>query len=377
MALLHALATRAGPPLHAVTVDHGLRPEAAAEARFVARTCAVLGVPHAVLRWQGWTGQGNLQDTARRARYRLIADWAAGQGIGRGALGHTRDDQAETVLMRLARGAGVDGLSAMAPVRDDLGVTWLRPFLGLGRSDLRGFLSDRGERWIEDPSNEDVRFDRVQARRVLAALAPLGIDAGGLADTAVRMASARAALDAFTLDAATRIAHEDRGDVLIERAGLAALPGEITRRLIVAALGWVASADYPPRAEALAETLAALETAPRATLHGCLISCENGLLRVSREPAAVAGAVAPPGALWDGRWRLDGPGTPGLQTRALGEAGLADCADWRDTGLPRRSLIATPAVWQGDRLIAAPLAGRPAGWRARLTTSLAARIISH
>ncbi|MCO8144190.1 tRNA lysidine(34) synthetase TilS [Rhodovulum tesquicola] len=374
VALLLALA---GRRVHAVTVDHGLRPEASAEARFVAETCARLGLLHETLRWRGWDGQGNLQDAARRARYRLIADWAAGQGIGRVALGHTRDDQAETVLMRLARGAGVDGLSAMAPARDALGVTWLRPFLGLSRADLRAFLTERGQGWIEDPSNEDARFDRVQARRALATLAPLGITAEGLAATAARMGSARAALEAATLAAARHVACEERGDVVLARAGLDALQDEIARRLLVAALCWVASSDYPPRAEALAETLAALDSAPRATLHGCLIAREGECLRIAREPAAVAGTVAQADALWDGRWRLDGPSGPGLEIRALGEAGLGDCPDWRATGLPRASLLASPGIWQGKQLVAAPLAGLSNGWQARLTTTLSQRIISH
>ncbi|WP_132461828.1 tRNA lysidine(34) synthetase TilS [Rhodovulum marinum] len=377
MAVLCALAARGRPPVHAVTVDHGLRPEAADEARFVADTCARLGVSHDVLRWGGWDGTGNLQDAARRARYALIADWAAGRRIGRVALGHTRDDQAETVLMRLARGAGVDGLSAMAPARMARGVTWLRPALGLSRAELRAYLAERGQRWVEDPSNEDTRFDRVQARRALAALAPLGIEAAGLAAVARRMASARAALAACTLDAAARVARADRGDVVIDRAGLAALPDEIARRLLVAALCWVASAEYPPRAEALADMRAALARAPRATLHGCLVSVAGEGLRVAREPAAVARATAAPGTPWDGRWLLEGPYAPGMELRALGAAGLAACPDWREAGLPRASLLASPAVWRGDTLVAAPLAGHGAGWQARLATSLSERIIAH
>ena len=105
MALL-LLALDAGLQVRAVTVDHGLRPEAAAEAAWVGRLCAGLGVPHDTLQWQGWDGAGNLQDQARRARLSLIADWAKVAGLGAVALGHTQDDQAETVLMRLARRAG-------------------------------------------------------------------------------------------------------------------------------------------------------------------------------------------------------------------------------------------------------------------------------
>ncbi|WP_114967069.1 tRNA lysidine(34) synthetase TilS, partial [Alkalilacustris brevis] len=158
-----------GVRLRAVTVDHGLREGAAQEAEAVARLCAELGIGHDILRWQGWDGQGNLQDAARRARQGLIAGWARDHGLAAVALGHTRDDQAETVLMRLARGAGVDGLSGMAPLRLAVGLAWLRPLLDVGRAELRALLRARGVPWAEDPSNEDARFQRVRARRALEA----------------------------------------------------------------------------------------------------------------------------------------------------------------------------------------------------------------
>ncbi|WP_243627841.1 tRNA lysidine(34) synthetase TilS [Rhodovulum sp. BSW8] len=376
--LLAATAARpSGPPVLAVTVDHGLRPEAADEARSVAAICARLGVPHSTLVWQGWDGRGNLQDAARRARMRLIADWALARGIDRVALAHTRDDQAETVLMRLARGAGVDGLAAMATERQALGVTWLRPFLDIPRADLRAFLTERGQSWAEDPSNDDPRFDRVRVRQALALLAPLGIDAEGLAATAARLGSARAALDACTAEAAARIAVEEAGDVVLDEAARVALPAEIGRRLLLGALAWVSGADYPPRAGALAATLARLEIAPRTTLQGCLLIREAGLLRIGRELAAVAGLSAPIGTLWDGRWRLAGPATGGEEIRALGEAGLALCPDWRATGLPRSSLLASPAVWRGGTLVAAPLAGHGTDWTATVNRPFRTRLLSH
>ncbi|MBK1636952.1 tRNA lysidine(34) synthetase TilS [Rhodovulum adriaticum] len=377
LALLLALAEVGGRPLHAVTVDHGLRPEAAAEARFVAQVCARLGVSHDTLTWGGWQGRGNLQDAARQARYRLIADWARARGIGHVALGHTRDDQAETLLLRLARGSGVDGLSGMAPRRRMDGIAWLRPLLEIPRADLRVWLRDRGQDWIEDPSNDDPRFDRVRARAALAALAPLGVDPAGLAATAARLAEARAALEHYTVQAAGRIVRQDRGDLLLARAGLRDLPAEIARRLSLAALRWVASAPYGPRAEALTKALETLENAPRVTLHGCLITCEGDSLRITREPAAVAETVAPPGTPWDGRWQVSGPGQGGETVRALGESGLAACPDWRAAGSPRQSLLASPAVWAGDRLVAAPLAGWPQGWRATPLPGFADWLVSH
>ena len=118
------LAVEAGCDVAVATVDHGLRPEAAAEAAEVAAICAGLGVPHEILHWH-WDGAGNLQDAARRGRMALLADWARRRGLRTVALGHTEDDIAETFLMRLARDAGVDGLAAMAARREVAGVCLL------------------------------------------------------------------------------------------------------------------------------------------------------------------------------------------------------------------------------------------------------------
>jgi tRNA(Ile)-lysidine synthase len=95
-----------------------------------------------------------------------------------------------------------------------------------------------------------------------------------------------------------------------------------------------------------------------------VLSPTAGTLRIGREPKAVAGLTAAVGAAWDGRWRLVGPDLPGAEVRALGAAGLAECPDWRGTGLRRETLLTTPALWAGRRLIAAPQAGRPERWRA-------------
>ena len=363
MAMLH-LAARAGLALRAVTVDHGLRPEAAAEARFVGDVCAGLGVPHDILTWQGWDGRGNLQAAARSARYGLMADWARDGGIGTVALAHTLDDQAETFLMRLGRAAGVDGLAGMPPQRHAYGVAWLRPLLFAERDELRGFLRRGGHGWCEDPSNADARFARVRARQALAALAPLGIDAHVLSEVAGHMAAARHALEVQTTAAALDCARVDRGDVVFDREKLFALPPEITRRLLEHALKWVSSAEFGPRAGSLAEFTAALASGAEATLHGCRALVAGGAIRVTREYQAVRDAVAAPGALWDGRWRVTGPWEQGLELRALGEAGLRACPGWRDTGLPRPSLLASPGVWRGAVLVAAPLAGLGPGWRA-------------
>ncbi len=382
--LLHQRAGARGCRLRAVSVDHGLRPEAAAEIGGVARLCRELGVGHDTLRWRAGAGGGNLQDRARRARYRLIADWARERDVGAVALGHTLDDQAETVLMRLARGAGVDGLSAMAPQRRAHGVRWLRPLLGLRRAGLRAWLESRGVGWSEDPSNADMRFARVRMRRALAELAPLGISPEGLAATAARMVQTRAALERQTQEAARALARVRAGAVFLDSAALEALPDEIRRRLLGHALRWVSGADYPPRQRSLDALEAALRDRVRHTLHGCLMLPGRVRHVLSREAAALRALRSRPGEVWDGRWRViappDAAGDPVLEVRLLGEGGLAFCPRWRATGLPRPVLAASPAVWRGAELVAAPLAGAGNGFRAealRDEAHFVASVLSH
>ena len=359
MALLHLAsqwATAHGCALHVATVDHGLRPEARAECAMVARRCAGLSVPHDILPW-AWDGRGNLQDRARQARLDLLRGWAQARGISHIALGHTRDDQAETLLMRLKRGSGVDGLAAMAPARHDGGLTWLRPLLDLRRSALRDDLHGIGWDWAEDASNADTSYERVRIRQAIDAL---GLDVDRLADTAAHMAAARAVLDHAAAQAAQTVVVQDHGDLVFDRTRLAASPADTRERLVAAGLCWVGQSPYRPRLIALR---AALESA-RATLHGCLLVQTRDSLRLCREWNAVADLSAPAPGPWDGRWQIEGPAETGLLTRPLGTDGaaLTDRASWL---VPRDSVLASPAIWQEDRLIAAPLAGFNPEFRAK------------
>ncbi|WP_417672811.1 tRNA lysidine(34) synthetase TilS [Pseudodonghicola sp.] len=359
VALLHLLSrcfAGSATRLFAATVDHGLRPEAAEEAREAGRLCEALGIPHDILRWQGWDGQGNLQDHARQARYRLLIDWAGGRGIGALALGHTADDQAETLLMRLGRAAGPAGLRGMAgqSLRD--GVLLLRPLLALSRADLRAYLTRQGLGWVEDPSNQDDHYTRVRARAALAGLAPLGITAEGLCDVAANMARADQALGWATFQAAGDLAQIRAGAVAFETRGFTLLPEEIARRLITGAIGWIGRPTYPPRRAPVERLLSDLRQGGAGALCGCRVMIRRGAVWVCREYNAVRGLRGAPDALWDGRWRLEGPAPAGAELAALGPKGLALCPDRRDTGLPSAVLEAAPALWLDGRLIAAPLA---------------------
>lgn len=377
VAALHLMAQVYGPSVRAVTVDHRLRPEAAEEVRFVAALCAGLGVPHEGLVWDHGAITGNLQDQARRARYGLMAGWARRQGISAMVLAHTADDQAETLLMGLARGAGIDGLSGMRPLWHEGNLRWHRPFLSHSRQELRAYLQRHGLDWRDDPSNENDRFTRVKARRALQALAPLGLTVGRLAQVAGHLAQARQALDHAVDEALAWHGHQAAGAISLHRGGLLALPPEVARRLLVAVLRGIGGAEHPPRGADLDRVQAAIAQGRAATLAGCRVLHKGERLWLCREGRAVAGLTTPSDAPWDRRWSLIGPHAPGLEIRALGAGGLALCPDWRALSLPRAVLLATPAIWDQGRLIAAPLAGKPEGWQAICPPLTAACNIAH
>ncbi|WP_374425637.1 tRNA lysidine(34) synthetase TilS [Paracoccus sp. (in: a-proteobacteria)] len=370
IAMMHLVQGWAGGRrLMAATVDHGLRPGSADEARQAGQAAEALGIGHETLFWRrGDQGaSGNLMADARLARLRLLSDWARGRGLAAVLLGHTRDDQAETLVMRLGRGAGIDGLSGMAATRRADGMVWLRPMLGVGRADLRDWLRARGIGWTDDPSNDNDAFDRVRARKALAAL---DLPLPQLAQVAENLSMARDALCAFAAQVAEG-AQARHAALALPLAPFRAAPTEIRRRLLVAGLRFVSGADYPPRRAAVLHLLEALQNdAPgsaRLTLDGVIAQVRGGALCLIREPraAAISPAASPDaqgGAIWDRRWRVAGL-RPGQQVRALGYAPLPGL-DWRATGMGRDEAAASPAIWSGDDLVAAPLIRDQAGIRA-------------
>ena len=170
------------PKFIAVTVDHGLRPQAAAEAAAVKRLARNLGVAHTTLRWREKKPKSGLQDAARVARYRLLAQAAKRAGCAHVMTAHTLDDQAETVLFRLARGSGLTGLAGMAttsllPVGDSE-IFLLRPLLHIPKLRLVETLRAAGIAYADDPSNSDPRFTRARLRALMPALRVRGLTRG-------------------------------------------------------------------------------------------------------------------------------------------------------------------------------------------------------
>ncbi len=402
----------AEPPLILVlTVDHQLRAESTAEAAVVAKTAAQLGLAHRTLAWRAPKPTANLQAAAREARYHLLMDAAVQAGCDRLLTGHTLDDQAETFLLALARGSGVYGLAGMpaerllepvsfgskrsertrrdqvldsgpSPCRSDvpirsgnaLGPLLLcRPFLSISKARLVATLHARGIKSIDDPSNRDPRFRRVQARAVRDTLAQLGMTAERLASTATRLARAAAAID-FAVDrmlGETAIIHS--GGVLeIAAEALLADPEEVSLRALGRLLTAVGVEPYGPRLERLERLHVALRSCMTEsgsdmarTLAGVRVELSDGQIWLAPEIGRTGFATLElnPGesAVWDGRIRVSlakvAPRSvivAALGARGRGALNRASAKRESASVMPPRVLEVLPGAFVEGQLVAAP-----------------------
>ena len=219
---------RGATRIEAATVDHGLRPGSADEAKAVAKLCARLGVSHRILAWRGAKPATRLQERAREARYRLLVDHAKAIGADALLIAHHADDQAETVLFRLLRGSGVTGLRGMDVLTTRDGVTIARPLMSLRKTDLIAFAKTRGAPFIDDPSNADPRFARTRLRALLARLGEEGLDAEALDRLARRARETEEALAHLTAEVELRLGAEGA----LDARALFAAPIVIARRIL-------------------------------------------------------------------------------------------------------------------------------------------------
>ncbi|GAB4234990.1 MAG: hypothetical protein Kow0032_19160 [Methyloligellaceae bacterium] len=352
-----------------LTVDHGLRPESGAEAAFVADAAAALGLEHIVLVWDGAKPESGLQAAAREARYDLMSTAARASGMDCLASAHHLDDQGETLLMRLKRGSGVDGLGAMAAESFWAGVPVIRPLLDIPSLQLRRWLEREGVAWIEDPSNADERFERVRLRRALATLESLGYSAGQLAATARRMRRAGAALEygarSFLADHAQM--HE-AGYCEIGLEAFRALPEELSiraLRMTLEAVSGGARASSLSRLERLDARLRG-ESWRAHTLSGCRIMRRGDVMLIARE-AGRRGLgelrLAPGGsAVWDRRIAVSAAAAlpQAVTVRALGREGMSAVraqAKSAPLHIPAAAAQTVASFWCGDELVSVPQLG--------------------
>ena len=312
------------PPPIILTVDHRLQPGSGEQARGVAAQAAALGLECHVLVWRGKKPQSGIEGHAREARYRLMGNWCRRQRQGRRVsalyLAHSEDDQAETFLLRLARGSGLDGLAAMQPAAPFplpgfAGLKLVRPLLGFSRDELRAFLAARRIPWHEDPMNGDERFARVRMRQALPPLAAAGLTPSRIAQAAAHLARARAALDAATNTLLAAAATVEKSRILLDETVLLSAPREIGLRALARLLMQVSGQGYRPRFAALESLYDALGQPGFAgrTLHGC---------KLARAPkrAALCGAetfvlMREPGRKRPGHKEKEARGKPGLEPK--------------------------------------------------------------
>jgi tRNA(Ile)-lysidine synthase len=283
------------PKLIAVTIDHGLRPEAAREAAMVKRLARRLGVPHRTLHWRGRKPRNGLQEAARHARYELLAQIATRARFAHILTAHTLDDQAETVLFRLARGSGLFGLTGMAhaaplPLRGVREIFLVRPLLHIPKARLIATLAAERIAYAEDPSNRDPRFTRARLRTLMPALAREGLDARGLARLAVRLRRAESTIQVAVQAARSALAPQpwpQHGPIAFATAAFAGLPAEVGLRLLGAAVAHTGNEGPVELAklESLYEALRQARSRLRRTLAGALITLSSDYLTVERAPA--------------------------------------------------------------------------------------------
>lgn len=384
MAMLHLAARWAkrhpkkGRKLVCATVDHGLRPQSRSEAEWVGEEASALGLAHEILTWKGAKPATGVQDAAREARYRLLSELAQryrATGTVAVVTAHTEDDQAETFLMRLARGSGLDGLAAMRASRmldRDGGCRLVRPLLAVPGARLEATLEAAHLSWIEDPSNDCDRFERVRLRRAAAALSELGLTPEKIALSARRLARARSALDdaAAALQAAARLDLHGGVYASLEAQTFLAAPEEVHLRLLarlIAAFGGQSEPARLVKLESLQDRLAESEFTS-TTLGGAMVVRRGGEIIVHREPGRSGLPeieLAPGGsAEWDRRFRVTAARelTAPVVVAALGRSGFAKLRRQleRAPRMPAGAAATLPAFWQKGTLLAVPaLAGLP------------------
>jgi tRNA(Ile)-lysidine synthase len=284
------------PQVSASTVDHGLRSASQEEAEAIGVLARKLGIPHAILTWTGEKRPRVSQDEARRARYRLLLAHAHQIGATHLVTAHTLDDQAETLLIRVAAGSGLSGLAGMRREVARGGVRHVRPFLGLAKARLLATCRERGWPCVTDSSNLDPRFSRARWRSLMPALAAEGLDATRLGRLAERLARADEALDRAADAAFARTAAGSETGLRLDLRALRGEPEEIALRVLRRALGHRSlerdgrSEPTRLRLERLEECFDALMRAQagglpaRRTLAGCLLRLDgSGTLTIARE----------------------------------------------------------------------------------------------
>jgi tRNA(Ile)-lysidine synthase len=368
----------APPDISVATVDHGLRAQSRAEADFVGKEARRLGLTHVILPWGGKKPQSGLPDAARSARYSLLEEYARSFGVASVAVvtAHQVEDQAETFAMRLARGAGVDGLAAMRaerPLFIGSPVVLVRPLLAIAKARLIATLAERGLGFVDDPTNRDLRYERARLRKSLPALDAVGISPRALATSARRLGYAHEVLR-YADERFVATLHLSFGNEVFaafDREAFIAGPVLLRQRVIARLIARYGGASPEPQLAEVEDLTARLQKDRRtvATLGGAMISSGSRIVRVWREAGRVKDCEIElfPGEsrIWDGRFELCWSASAaitrtaagGIVVRPLRAESYPKIANRLIPGRrpPARATYALPAFWtRGGDLVAVP-----------------------
>lgn len=344
----------------ALTVDHGLRKESAQEAKQVGLWLKKHGLAHVILPWKGRKPASNIQEAARKTRYRLLTDYCKQHKITRLLVAHHLEDQAETFLMRLARGSGVDGLSAMSALTTMYDVTLVRPLLALSKTELLDYLKRRKQSYVNDPSNENTAFDRVKMRKLLPQFTEVGLTVDRLAKTATNMARARAHLEEETgrfLSAVCKIPPE--GYAKLEHINISE---EIALRALATLIMIIGGHEVKTRLADLERLYAALQQPDfkGATLGGCVFLRHKASILIYRELRLVvreSGLKKGVPVVWDNRFVVTlKSAVSRLKVGALTQAGWLKISKAQEIKNPcpnKNILYSLPAVRDAKGVIVA------------------------
>jgi tRNA(Ile)-lysidine synthase len=351
-------ARQRGGTAWALTVDHGLRPESAEEGRIVAGWLSGRAIPHEILVWAGDKPLSGLQEAAREARYRLLAQWCRAHGVLHLLTAHHREDQGETYLIRRRAGSGTDGLAGMSAVRELAGCRLVRPLLSVPRARLLALLEEEGQPFLRDPSNLNPAFERARLR--VAAIS-VGDNIAEIRGCGRRRIDREAVLDQVL---ARAVGLHPAGFAAVDLSALLGLEAELAERLLGRVAASIGAARYPARRERLARLRAGLAARPdqARTLGLCRFVHWRGRLLVLREPEAASAPVRlDPGAnlMWDRRFAVDlaAAAPRGFWLGYLGQSGVGAGGGRRTCDVPRLVHPVLPAFWDEAGLAAVPHLG--------------------
>ena len=341
------------PRLSVLTVDHGLRAASAQEAAQVAAWAAQAGLHHVTLNWTSAKPQSGIQARARAARYDLMSSWCRDHGAAVLLTAHTLEDQAETVLMRMARTTSLDSLAGIPRFGHWHTTELFRPLLAEKRLELRAYLASLDQTWIDDPSNEDDRFERVRIRKAMPVLAQLGITAEALAGLAGRATEAVRVLRGATDDWVKLYVRQfDTGHCIIPLSAFLDQTAAVQTRILGGLISRYGSGKIPEPSELESMAAWAATGGNRRTLGGAIVARRKNHLLIGREPGRINPAAVPVPksgvVLWDDRFEIHAEA--GSSVIPVAYAGFLG----RRRDIPSFVQQALPAIIQGGKSIFAP-----------------------